>query len=221
MKHPLMTRRRVLALISLVSLSHRARATDDELARLFSELGARRERQARFNERKFSALLKAPIESSGTLTFRAPDFLEKRTVEPQPESVRIEGNVVTYEGSPKGGAVQTRTFALSDAPLLAALSESLRATLAGDLPALRRHYDVGWNAPQTPVRPHVQAQVEATAGWQLTLVPRERALRDAVAKVVLRGAGSEVSEVEIVEASGDLTLMRITPLATPSAPAKK
>lgn len=217
MKHPLMTRRRVLALISLVSLSHRARATDDELARLFSELGARRERQARFNERKFSALLKAPIESSGTLTFRAPDFLEKRTVEPQPESVRIEGKVVTYEGSPKGGAVQTRTFALSDAPLLAALSESLRATLAGDLPALRRHYDVGWNAPQTPVRP----QVEATAGWQLTLVPRERALRDAVAKVVLRGAGSEVSEVEIVEASGDLTLMRITPLATPSAPAKK
>ncbi len=153
MKHPLMTRRRVLALISLVSLSHRARATDDELARLFSELGARRERQARFNERKFSALLKAPIESSGTLTFRAPDFLEKRTVEPQPESVRIEGNVVTYEGSPMGGAVQTRTFALSDAPLLAALSESLRATLAGDLPALRRHYDVGWNAPQTPVRP--------------------------------------------------------------------
>ena len=209
MKHPLMTRRRVLALISLVSLSHRARATDDELARLFSELGARRERQARFNERKFSALLKAPIESSGTLTFRAPDFLEKRTVEPQLESVRIEGNVVTYEGSPTGGAVQKRTFALSDVPLLAALSESLRATLAGDLPALRRHYDVSWSAAQAP------------AGWQLTLVPRERALRDAVAKVVLRGAGNEVSAVEIVEASGDLTLMQITPLATPSAPAKK
>ena len=217
MKHPLMTRRRVLALMSLASLCHRARATDDELARLFSELGARRERQARFNERKFSALLKAPIESTGTLTFRAPDFLEKRTVEPQRESVRIEGNVVTYEGSPKGGAVQTRTFALSDAPLLAALSESLRATLAGDLSALRRHYDVGWNALQAPVR----AQVEATAGWQLTLVPRERALRDAVAKVVLRGVGNEVSAVEIVEASGDLTLMRITPLATPSVPAKK
>jgi hypothetical protein len=217
MKHPLMTRRRVLALISLVSLSHRARATDDELAQLFSKLGARRERQARFDERKFSALLKAPIESSGTLTFRAPDFLEKRTVEPQREWVRIEGNVVTYEGSPMGGAVQKRTFALSDVPLLAALSESLRATLAGDLSALRRHYDVGWNALQTPVR----AQVEATAGWQLTLVPRERALRDAVAKVVLRGAGSEVSAVEIVEASGDLTLMRITPLATPSVPAKK
>ena len=217
MKHALITRRRLLTLISLVSLSGRARATDDELVRLFAELGARRERQAQFNERKFSALLKAPIESSGTLTFRAPDLLEKRTIEPQRESVRIEGNVVTYEGAPLGGTVQKRTFALSDAPLLAALSESLRATLAGDLSALRRHYDVIWSAVQAQVR----AQVQATKGWQLTLVPRERALRDAVAKIVLHGAGSEVSMVEIVEASGDLTLMQITPLAAPSAPAKK
>lgn len=211
MKHPLFTRRRVLALMPLVLLtaSGRAPAAEEELVRLFSELGTRRERQARFNERKFSALLKAPIESSGTLMFRAPDLLEKRTVEPQRESVRIEGNVVTYEGAPLGGTVQKRTFALSDAPLLAALSEGLRATLAGDLPALRRHYDVSWSAAQ------------AQKGWQLTLAPRERTLRDAVAKVVLRGAGGEVSAVEVVEASGDLTLMQIIPLSAPSAPAKK
>ena len=209
MKHPLVTRRWVLALMSFAPLSARAWATDDELARLFSQLGARRERYARFSERRFSALLKAPIESSGTLTFRAPGILEKRTIEPQRESVRIEGNVVTYEGAPGGGTAQKRTFALSDAPLLAALSESLRATLAGDLPALRRHYDVSWSAAQAP------------AGWQLTLVPRERALRDAVAKVVLRGAGGEVGTVEVVEASGDLTLMQIIPLSAPSAAAKK
>ena len=206
MTHRLVTRRHVLAAMSLCSLplSWRARAADDELVRLFSELGARRERQARFTERKFSALLKAPVESSGTLVFRAPDLLEKRTVEPQRESVRIEGNVVTYEGAPLGGNVQKRTFALSDAPLLAALIESLRATLAGDLPALRRHYDVSWSAPPPP------------KGWQLTLAPREQALREAVAKVVMRGAGSEVSAVEIVEASGDFTLMQITPLVVPT-----
>ena len=206
MTHGLVTRRHVLALISFCSLtlSWRARAADDDLVRLFSELGMRRERQARFTERKFSALLKAPVESSGTLVFRAPDLLEKRTVAPQRESVRIEGNVVTYEGAPLGGNVQKRTFALSDAPLLAALIESLRATLAGDLPALRRHYDVSWSAPPS--------QKE----WQLTMVPREQALRDAVAKVVMRGAGSEVSTVEIVEANGDFTLMQITPLVVPT-----
>ena len=213
MTHCLVTRRRVLSLAVLACMvSPLARSADDPLARLFSELGAQRERHARFSERKFSALLKAPVESSGTLIFRAPDYLEKRTVEPQRETVRIEGSVVTYESAAGRGGAQKRTFSLSDAPLLAALIESLRATLAGDLPTLRRHYDVSWSAPV----PQVQ-----TEGWQLTLVPRERALRDAVSKVVLRGAGAQIATVEIVEANGDLTLMQISALPAPSAPAKK
>jgi Outer membrane lipoprotein carrier protein LolA-like len=203
LKHGLISRRSLLALAALGSMTVplHVRGTDDELARLFSELGSRRERHARFVERKFSALLKAPVEASGTLTFRAPDILEKRTIEPQREFVRIEGATVTYEGAPVRGNTQKRTFAIAEAPLLAALIESLRATLAGDLPALRRHYEVSWTPQSDP-------------GWQLTLTPRDRALRDAVAKIVLRGAAGEVGAVEIVEASGDLTLLSITPLPT-------
>ena len=212
MTHRLVTRRSVLAAVLACIAPRIARSADDPLARLFAELGAQRERHARFSERKFSALLKAPVESSGTLIFRAPDYLEKRTVEPQRETVRIEGSVVTYEGGAGRGGAQKRTFSLSDAPLLAALIESLRATLAGDLPTLRRHYDVSWIAPVP------QAQTE---GWQLTLVPRERALRDAVSKVVLRGAGAQIGTVEIVEANGDLTLMQISALPAPSAPTRK
>ena len=50
---------------------------------------------------------------------------------------------MTYEGgAAANGAAQKRTFSLSDAPLLAALIESLRATLGGDLRTLRRHYEV-------------------------------------------------------------------------------
>ena len=44
--------------------------------------------------------------------------------------------------------IQKRTFALADAPQLQALSESLRATLAGDLAGLRRHYDVALTTRQ-------------------------------------------------------------------------
>lgn len=206
MIHQSVTRRRALLLAAIACVAPApARSSDDALARLFSELGAQRERHARFSERNFSALLKTPIESSGTLIFRAPDYLEKRTVEPQRETVRIQGSVVTYESAARGGAAQKRTFSLSDAPLLAALIESLRATLGGDLPALRRHYDVSINAP-----------VAQAGAWQLTLVPRERALLDAVSRIVLRGAGAEVAAVEIVEANGDLTLMQITALANPS-----
>ncbi len=143
MTHRLVTRRSVLAAAVLACITPGiARSADDPLARLFAELGAQRERHARFSERKFSALLKAPVESSGTLIFRAPDYLEKRTVEPQRETVRIEGSVVTYEGGAGRSGGQKRTFSLSDAPLLAALIESLRATLgrrpAHIAPALRR-----------------------------------------------------------------------------------
>ena len=208
----LVARRRALsAVLACVAWPAFSQGADQQLTRLFSELGARSERHARFTERKFSALLKAPVESSGTLIFRAPDYLEKRTVEPLSETVKIEGSVVTYEAAVRGDA-QKRTFALSDAPLLAALIESLRATLAGDLPALRRHYDVSWSAQQAP---------RVQGGWQLTLVPRERALLDAVSKVVLRGAGSEVDAIEIIEANGDLTLMQISAVPTPAAPIKK
>ena len=200
------TRRCVLWLAVTACLTPaRVSSAEDSLTRLFSDLGAQRERHARFTERKFSALLKAPIESSGTLIFRAPGYLEKRTIEPQRETVRIDGSVVTYEGAAGRGAAQRRSFSLSDAPLLAALIESLRATLGGDLPALRRHYDVSANAPASQA-----------AGWQLTLIPRDRALREAVSRIVLRGAGAEVAAVEIVEANGDLTLMHISALPSPS-----
>lgn len=179
----------------------RLHAADDPLARLFAQLGAQTERRARFVERRFSALFKAPVESSGTLYFRAPDHLQKLTHEPRRESVRIEANTVIYEGA-TGQGTQKRTFALSDAPPLAALIESLRATLAGDLPALRRHYDV--------------VATMAEAQWQLTLTPRDRALRDAVTKIVLRGRANEIETLDIVEANGDLTLLRITPVPTPA-----
>ena len=39
-----------------------------------------------FAETKTSALLKTPIESSGTLTYAAPSRLEKRTLAPRDDS---------------------------------------------------------------------------------------------------------------------------------------
>jgi hypothetical protein len=201
-------RRCWLILVALGALALPVQGAEDPLAKLFAELGSRPERQARFTERRFSALLKTPVESSGTLIFRAPDILERRTEKPQRELVRIEGGSVTYEGAPVRGEVQKRTFALADVPQLAALIESLRATLAGDLATLRRHYQIEMAAPAPSI----------ASGWQLTLVPRQRAVRDAVDKIVLRGAGGEVNAVEIVDAGGDLTLLRITPVAV--APTK-
>ncbi|HEY5929847.1 MAG TPA: outer membrane lipoprotein carrier protein LolA, partial [Burkholderiales bacterium] len=50
------------------------------VAQLMHELGQVKRSQARFSERKYLKVLKQPLQSSGTLTYVAPDRLEKRTL---------------------------------------------------------------------------------------------------------------------------------------------
>lgn len=174
----------------------------DDAAPLIAAIGkdsARGERRATFIERKTSALLTAPLESRGTLVFRAPDYLEKSTVAPQRERVRIQAGRLTFEGTPVRGQSTQRSLAVADVPLLAPLIESLRATLAGDLPALTRYYDV--------------ALVRKNKGWALTLTPRDAALREAITHIVMRGVDAQVRAVEIYEVSGDTTDLVITPVS--------
>jgi hypothetical protein len=193
------TRRALLALPALLWLPSAVRATPADLAALFKLIGGKPERRAQFVERRHSALTRTPLESRGRLLFRAPDRLEKLTLSPVRETVRIEGGSVTIEGLPVRGVPDRRSLQLADIPLLAALVESLRATLAGDLPRLQRHYSPSLSA--------------AADGWTLTLTPIDPVLREAVTRVLLRGRADMVSLVEIIEAGGDRTEIAITPLA--------
>ena len=174
-------------------------ASAPDLAALLRRIGGQPERRAAFVERRYSALTRAPLESRGRLLFRAPDRLEKQTVTPVRETVRIEGGTVTIEGVPVRGVPDRRSVQLADIPLLAALVESLLATLAGDLARLQRHYQA--------------ALAHEGRGWALTLTPVEQALRDAITRVVLRGQGDAVTAVDIFESGGDRTELSITPLA--------
>lgn len=170
-----------------------------DLASLLALLGSQRERRAAFVERRYSALTRAPLESRGRLLFRAPDRLEKQTLSPQRETVRIDGGTVTIEGLPVRGVPERRSLQLADIPLLAALVESLRATLAGDLARLQRHYTPRFRVLER--------------GWELVLAPVDAQLAAAVTRVVLRGRGDAVAMVEILEAGGDRTELSITPVA--------
>ena len=72
----------------------------------------------------------------------------------------------------------------------------VRATLAGDLPALSRHYEVGFDgSPATE--------------WRLALVPRSARVRAAVQRIVVSGRGAQVLAVDTE--GGGVTRMRIQP----------
>ena len=151
----------------------------------------------RFAETKTSALLKAPIESSGTLTYAAPSRLEKRTLAPRDERFAVDGETVVVEMAARDAGEKRRfELRLGDYPAIRAFVESIRGTLAGDLAALRRYYRV---------------ELEGTwADWRLHLLPSDPQLADVVLKVVIGGAGGEVRRIEILEASGDRSVMTIT-----------
>ena len=115
-------------------------AAAQELApgELMRRLAAVDRSSATFVETRHSALLKEPLVLRGTLTYRRPASLEKRVEQPYQERVAIDGDVLTIENR-RGRKLKT---SVSGSPGMAALVEGIRATRAGDLAALERHFQV-------------------------------------------------------------------------------
>ena len=176
-----------------------AQAADPALALepLMAALAQNGPGTVRFAETKTSALLKTPIESSGTLTYAVPSRLEKRTLAPRDERFVVDGDTVVIEMAARNAAEKRRfELRLGDYPAIRAFVESIRGTLAGDLAALRRYYRV---------------ELDGTwSDWRLHLLPSDPQMAELVLKVLIGGAGGEVRRIEILEASGDRSVMTIT-----------
>jgi hypothetical protein len=136
------------------------------------------------------ALLKAPLQSSGTLRYVAPDYLRKTVLSPLREDFVLQNDTVTLTADG-----QTHRFALDQAPPLAGLVEGVRATLAGDERTLRAYYRIDLSGgPQ---------------GWQLLLRPRDPASARILSWLSIRGSGARVTEIDSGGAQGDLTRMTV------------
>ena len=90
-----------------------------------------------------------------------------------------------------------REIRLADMPAIAAWVESVRATLAGDASTLARHFTV--RASGEPSR------------WRLDLTPLSVELAAIVLRVSIDGAGAQIGRIEVAEASGDRSVMIVTP----------
>jgi hypothetical protein len=155
-----------------------------------SELGRVQQARARFVERKYLKVLKSPLEATGTLEYDAPDRLVKRTLEPKPETLTVEGARLVIESQ-----ARRRTLRLEDYPVLWAFVESFRSTLKGDLAALQRFYRVTLEGgPQR---------------WQLVLTPRDPKMSALIESILIGGGGGRISRIEVREAQGDRSVMTV------------
>ena len=170
-----------------------ARAQSDvSLAAVMNGLAAVRSSSAKFTEEKYLSSLTEPLESQGTLSYKAPDHLEKITTAPDPESLIVDKDQldIVRDGEP-------HTLALSEYPQIQTFVESMRATLSGNLPALEQYYSVGFSG--------------TLAQWRLVLQPTDTNVQQMLTSITIDGAGNRLTRVETIGANGDRSDMIIAP----------
>ncbi len=170
-----------------------------DLAQLSELLGRVKSGQASFVEQRQVQVLGRTLESTGRLSFRAPDVFSRETLTPRHEKMEVDGNLLTLSSGDR-----SRTMQLDSSPEAAVVVEAIRGTLTGNRSALEHSFSasVAGNA----------------ASWTLDLVPRDQHLRELVGSVHLVGRESFVREMQVRLADGDRTTMTIEPLARAGSP---
>ena len=74
-------------------------------------------------------MLNRPLRATGRLLYRRPAHLEKITLEPQPESLVVDGNRLTLTEASEA----PRVIDLDGEPAIRAMVDAIRGTLSGDL----------------------------------------------------------------------------------------
>jgi outer membrane lipoprotein-sorting protein len=169
-----------------------ALSEDWGLPQLMQGLAQVKSASAQFTERKTMHLLTAPLMTSGTLAYVAPDRMQKTTLAPVPEQFVLDRDQVTIVGVPDN---QAHTFSLSEYPQIGGLVEGIRATLAGDLPTLERLYILEFKG--------------APADWQLLLQPRDSDLARFIKWIRIRGSRDRIEAIATESSDGDYSDMSI------------
>ena len=182
----------VLAVISVGPVRSAEPVAQWGIEHLMRQLSEVEHSQARFVERKYLKVLKAPLELSGTLTYVRPGRLEKRTLKPKAEMLTVAGDQLTLENPARN---ERRVLKLQDYPVLWGFIESVRATLGGDIKALERFYRVVLEG--------------GPAKWQLYLAPRDRKMNEVVSLIRIDGSQARIDAIEVQETRGDRSVMKI------------
>ena len=173
-----------------------------DLAQLMQNLARVKAGEATFTEERRVAMLEQTLQSSGRLSFSAPDTFVRETLKPRRDRVSIVGNTLTLSQGER-----TRTMALDSAPEAAVIVEAIRGTLTGNREALERNFTT-----------RVTGDSKL---WFLELTPREARLRAQVVSVRVAGQQGVVREVLVAMPDGDRSVMTIDPMVPVAASAPR
>ncbi|MCL7751222.1 outer membrane lipoprotein carrier protein LolA [Guyparkeria hydrothermalis] len=166
-----------------------------ELETLAAALAARGADSTTYEQTRYLGILDEPLESSGRLAFEPPDRLVQEQLAPEPRTLILDGEEMTYSA-----AGRERVVSLDDSPQGAALAASLRGILNGQVEALRDDYEL-------------VLRERAGDGWQLNLLPLTEELADRIRRIEVigqfRDQRAEVERMTLEFANGDRSVMRL------------
>ncbi|MEO5845092.1 MAG: LolA-related protein [Caldimonas sp.] len=189
----------VLGLAVAAAASPRAsHAQAFDLGALMALLARAKSGEATFVETRRIEMLDRTLQSSGRLSFNAPDSFVRETLKPRHEKLAVEGNTLTMSLGER-----SRTMQLDASPEAAVIVEAIRGTLTGNRATLERMFEA--------------TVTGAADAWSLKLVPRDMRLRGQVSSVQISGRDAAAREVQVQLADGDRSVMTIEP-ARPRTP---
>jgi hypothetical protein len=148
--------------------------------------------KAEFTETRYLKLLVAPVQSTGILTYTAPDKFEKLTLKPVEEKMTIAKHLVTLEEPSKG---RKNTITPNSFPALSALIDALRGALSGNANLLAETFKL---------------KIEGNPGqWKLTLVPKESIQYGYIHRITVSGKQDSIDLLEVLQADGDRSVLSL------------
>jgi hypothetical protein len=175
------------------SLAHAQSPDTGLLDTLMARLAVVPNRRATFTEERHFAALTTALHSEGWLLYQRPSFLQKMTTGPVVENLTVQDDTLRDTPANQG----ERIISLSSQPVIEALVDAVRGPLSGDLPMLRKHYQVTASG--------------TLDSWHLALLPTEEPVRKMVHDVAIDGAGTEIRVIRTTQANGDTQTMTIAP----------
>jgi outer membrane lipoprotein-sorting protein len=164
-----------------------------DVGQLMDDLARHKGGTAKFVEKKYISLLDKPVVSTGEMSFTPPDQLEKRTLTPRVETMRLDKDIISIERDK-----QKLSIRLSSQPEALAFIDSIRGTLTGNRAALEKNY--------------LLSLAGTTDKWVLTLLPSDQKISALVLRITVSGNKNQIRTIEYLQADGDRSVLSIEPL---------
>jgi len=142
-----------------------------------------------FKEEKVDPFLDIPFMSSGTVSFKAPNYVKKTILKPSKQFFELDGDLITISLKEN----KKQTFLVTEQPEMVAFFESFRSVLAGDKISLKKHFKVAFSG--------------ALNQWSITLQPLNERLSYRLNQIVFSGQRDQLLLVETVMQDDSISTM--------------